>query len=227
MKRRIKPDIFVQRILSDVRVGDLEPGEVKDIREFIRVSGLEKSITSRTKLSLIYALWLNEKAKQRRSKKALKKAEYILSAQTLTFWEHVVRRPGYERDRKKKGRRRSKWELSGSHEKANPLAGLRKNLAKLGITEDKKVERLLDGIKKNVKTKCEVDAISELDRRAEKVLEKFGKNITYAKERFSKEYMVLALPLKEFNQKIDSMLKEAEKKVKLEAKKLHPEENLK
>jgi hypothetical protein len=206
----IRPDIFVKRILSDIRVGELEPKEATELRDFARSAGFEKTITSKTKLSVIYELWLDEKAKQRKNRQALKKTEKILNAQTLTFWEIAVRKRGYEKERAEKGKKKSKWELGPSQEKANPFAGLKKNLHKLGIDDDEKIEELLDSLKKTKNLKCEYDTIAELDKRVERILEAYKGRMEEARETFSEQPSLLALPDKRF----DELLEKAEKPYK-------------
>ena len=205
MKRPVKPDIFVKRILSDIRVGELDPREIKDLKEFVKTSKYKKTITTRTKLSLLYAIWLNEKQKRNRKTTQLKKAEKILNAQTLTFWEVAVRRRGYEKERTEKGKRQSKWQLGPSHAKANPLKDLKKNLKKLGIVAEEMIEKLLDTLKKTKNLMCEIDAINELDKRVRTVLEEFKGNISYARKVFAEKPMLLAKPDLEFNKLIKTM----------------------
>ncbi len=200
----MKPDILVKRILSDIRVGELESRDVVKLRDFVDSTGSEKTITSKTKLSVIYDLCMEEKARKRRTAE-LKKAEKVLNAQTLTFWELSVRRRGYERDRAEKGGRKSKWELGPSHIRANPLKDLKKNLKKLGITAEKVIEKLLDTLKKTKNLICEIDAIDELDRRVRMVLEEFKGKIAYARKVFSEKPMLLARPDKEFEKLIKTM----------------------
>lgn len=214
MKRPVKPDIFMERILSDIRVGELDPREIKDLKEFVNTSDFEKTITAKTKLSVVYGIVLSEKEKKRKSKEA-KKAEKILGAAvTQTFWE-ITRKRGYERDGQKRSKLRKKWELKPSEQAMNPMKNLKTNLKKLGIVKDEVIGKILDVIKKAKKLSCEIDAIGELNARVKMVLDSFKAHMDYARKVFSTQPKLLALPDKEFDGLIKSM--------KIEIKKLKPE----
>lgn len=211
--REIKSDILVKRLLSDMKVGELEPGEAAELREFIDSSDFEKTINAKTKLSVVYEILLSEKEKKGKTKET-KKAENILNAATITYWE-MNRRKGYERDRQAQSKMRRKWELEASHKRMNPLDELKANLKRIGITKDETVGKILDAIKKVKKLACEIDAIEELNKRVIRVIEDFKSNINYAKQVFSTQPKLIALPDKEFESLLKSM--------KIEIKKISPE----
>lgn len=210
--REIKPDILMKRLLSDIKVGELEPGEAAELKEFIKTTDFEKTVNANTKLSVVYEIMLSEKEKGKAEE--AKKAESILSAATMTYWE-MNRKRGYERDRQAHSKMRRKWELEASHKTMNPLRELKANLKKIGITKDEAVEKVLDAIKKVKKLACEIDAIEELNKRVIRIIEDFKSHINYAKQVFSTQPKLIALPDKEFEGLLKSM--------KIEIKKISPE----
>ncbi len=203
MKQPIKSDIFIKRILSDIKVGELDRKEVADLKDFINASSSEQTITGRTKLSVIYEIWVVEKSKHRKNKE-MKKAEKILNSKTMVWWEQT-RRKGYERDRQKRSKMREKWELESSHQSMNPLKDLKKNLKKIGIVKDEVINKILDTLKNVKKLACEIDAITELNIRVQKILQEFKGTINHARKKFSEQPMLLAKPDKQFNDLIKAM----------------------
>ena len=196
MKRPVKPDIFVKRILSDIRVGELKPREVNELKDFLESAGFERTVTPKTKLSTIYDLWVAEKAKQKAGREKRKKAEKILGAHTQTYWD-MMRRKDYARG--KGDRKKTKWERAPVSElSAKPFAALKKKLVKIGVNDDETIETILDKLRKLKGIKCGFDAINELSKRVDSVLEAFEVRMNEAREKFSKEPMLLALPDKEF-----------------------------
>jgi len=209
----IKPDILTKRFLSDIKINELKNEDAEQLKEFVKTSDFEKTVTGKTKLSVIYEIWLAEKSRKKRGSET-KKAEKILNAAaTQTFWE-MNRRIGYERDRRTE-KRRAKWEILSSHEVMNPLKGLKKNLGKLGITRNETIGKILDGIKKVKKLSCEIDAIEELSKRVTMVLDSFKAHMDYARKVFSTQPKLLALPDRQFQSLVKSM--------KIEIKKIKPE----
>lgn len=52
----MKPDIFLTSLLSDIRVGELGPRRAAELEDFLKSAGFERTITPRTKLSVVYEL---------------------------------------------------------------------------------------------------------------------------------------------------------------------------
>lgn len=80
-------------VLRKMRVGELEPGLQKEVIEFAGEMGYEGTLKSSSRLHILLDIYNAEKVKEKRSRKALKKAEKLIMKLAGLAYVAEARRP--------------------------------------------------------------------------------------------------------------------------------------